>query len=77
MIFKPLKSYYEANVIQLFSIPCPSFPSAACFRWDLQDRTTRHLLAGKLLGSLASGFIQTVPLEMELAGPGLSKWTGM
>lgn len=77
MIFKPFKSHYAANVIQLFSTPCPSSPSAACCRWGLQDKTTHHLLVGKLVGSLACGFIQTIPLEMELAGSDLSKWTGI
>ena len=56
MIFKSLKSYYVANAIQLFSTSCPHFPSAAYFRWGLQDRTTHHLLVGKVPGSLACGF---------------------
>lgn len=62
MIFKSLKSYYAANVIQLFSTPFPSFPSATSFRWCFQNKTTHHLLLGKLLGILACGFCTDCPL---------------
>lgn len=59
------------------SPPCSSFPSAACFRWTYRTGplTIFWLARSWVVWHVAS--IQTASLEMELAGPSLSKWTGI
>lgn len=69
MIFQILQELLHSKCHPAVLYPLPQFPIWCLFLVGLQDRTIHHLLAGRVLGSLAYGFCIDSPLEDGVGRP--------